>query len=99
MRTITNLIDGTAITYYLAYRCLMDKNQDVSDHYVDKISIYLFPAISLAAFSCELALKSRILDESSKKTKNHDLSKLFCFLSHGTQQDIILRTVNLYSCS
>jgi hypothetical protein len=97
MRCIHNKIDGTAISYFLAYKCLMDKNQDVSNFYHDKLSIYLFPAISLAAFSCELALKAKIYSESRKKPKAHDLNKLFRLLNSHTQHDIIQRTIKLYN--
>jgi hypothetical protein len=97
VRNLINLIDGTSVSYFLAYKCLMERNEDVSNFYKDNISIYLFPAVSLAAFSCELALKSKIFNECGKKTKVHDLHKLFTLLNSITQEDIMNRTINSYN--
>jgi hypothetical protein len=97
VRSESDLIEVTAQSYFLAFKCLMDKNREVKNYSDDKMSIYLFPAISLSAFSCELALKAKIFNESKKKPKNHDLLKLYRMLSHGTQNDIMHRTILLYN--
>jgi HEPN domain-containing protein len=91
------MIDGTAISYFLAYKCLMDRNHDVKTYHNDYISIYFFPAVSLAAFSCELALKSKLLSESGRTSRSHDLSKLFSQFSLVKQREITNRTIKLFN--
>ena len=90
-----------ANSYYLAYKCLMDKNRELCEFYNDRTSVYFFPAISLATFSCELALKHKILQTKEHATfkgrRGHDLEYLFKSLDINQKQEIIERTVELYN--
>lgn len=96
MKRINHVIDGAAISYFLAYKCLMEKNLELCNYYRDKISSYIFPALTLAAFSCELALKARIKDECGKIKRGHDLEKLFRELTYNSCLDLMNRTRILY---
>ncbi|CAN7768854.1 hypothetical protein LJR153_007381 [Paenibacillus sp. LjRoot153] len=93
---MSEIIQSAASAYYLAYKCLIDKHNEVCEFYNDTFSVYLFPAITNAAFSCELALKSISHSESGKTPKGHDLYKLFNKLSERTRSDFMERTIAAY---
>lgn len=95
MKKIENLIDGTAIAYFLAYKCLAERNKEVSDYYQDELSVYIFPAATVAAFSCEVAIKNLLMIEKGKTKGGHDLQKLFYALSKETQRKYLQSTVRL----
>ena len=76
MHKINNPIEATSIAYFLAYKCLMERNQEVSDYYRNNISIYIFPAVTLASLSCEIALKNH-LNNVGITMKVHNLRQLF----------------------
>ncbi len=100
MYKIENIVDGTAKAYYLAYLTLIEKHHEVSMFYNDDFSVYIFPAITIAAFSCELALKNLIFNECEKTIKGHELAKLFKELSIDKQNLYRDATIDLYnSCS
>jgi hypothetical protein len=85
-----------AKSYYLAYICLMEKNKELSELYSDKVSIYVLPAITLAAFSCEIALKCRIM-KGIFPPKTHDLVTLLDKLTPSEQDQIVNQTIELYN--
>ncbi|GIP53241.1 hypothetical protein [Paenibacillus vini] len=97
MKQIKGIVDSTAIAYFLSYKCLIDKHIEVCDFYSDFYSAYFVPAITTAAFSCELALKNIIEKEIGKSKSGHDLNKLFSQLKQDTQRIIIDRTVSAYN--
>nr|WP_315022157.1 hypothetical protein [uncultured Aminipila sp.] len=97
MKVVDNLTYGTAISYYLAYKCLMEKNKELCIYYNDNISMYVFPAITTAALSCEIALKNLIYLDTGKKERGHNLEKLFKALNQDTQTRYICQTVELYN--
>lgn len=97
MKIINDLIDGTATSYFLAYKCIMLKNHELCDYYGDKVSAYFFPAVTLAAFSCELALKYRIKNDCGKIERGHNLEKLFETLNYESRCDVVDRTIKLYN--
>ena len=59
-KIVNNAVDATAVAYQLTYTCLMERDKEVRTFYSDQVSIYIFPAIINAAFSCEVALKNLI---------------------------------------
>jgi hypothetical protein len=97
MKKIEGIIDATAKAYFLSYKCLMDKHIEVCDFTSEYFSSYFVPAITTAAFSCELALKNICEVETGQKVKGHDLSKLFAILDDSTQKEIIQRTISAYN--
>ena len=97
MYKIKNIIDATAKAYYLAYCALIREHNEfcsVSNH---SFSVYVFPAITTAAFSCEIALKNLIYSETGREVKGHNLNKLFKQLSVDKQSYYMDVTINLYN--
>ena len=100
MYEITNTIDSTAKAYYLAYRTLIKSHIDLCNFSNDTFSVYVFPAITSAVFSCEIALKNLIFLETGKEVRGHDLSRLFKQLSSDKQRNYMDITIKLYNrCS
>lgn len=97
MQKINNLIEGTSIAYFLAYKCLMERNQEVADYYHDSISVYIFPAATIAAFSCEVALKNHLAKDGIDK-RGHDLESLFYAMPKIAQDKYTLATIDLENC-
>lgn len=97
MQKINNLIEGTSIAYFLAYKCLMERNQEVTNYYYDSFSIYIFPAVTMAAFSCEVALKNH-LSKVGIAMGGHNLKKLFYALPTIAQDKYAITTVRLENC-
>lgn len=93
MEKINGPIDATATAYVLAYKCIMEKNKEVCNYYQDEISIYIFPAITIAALACEIAIKDRL----DPRTRGHDLSKLFNKLNADQQNKYKTHTRKLYN--
>ncbi|MDF2805026.1 MAG: hypothetical protein K0S61_4931 [Anaerocolumna sp.] len=97
MKNISGIIDGTAIAYFLSYKCLISKHLEDVNVIGGPFSPYFVPAITNAAFSCELALKNIIQNEYGKSARGHDLEKLFNQLSLERRLDIVGRTAKLYN--
>lgn len=55
------------------------------------INLYI-PWITIQAFSCELYLKSILIEEGKAYNKTHSLRKLFCTINGKKQTDILDRT-------
>ncbi|EKN70399.1 HEPN domain-containing protein [Schinkia azotoformans] len=98
MDQMKEIIHSTAIAYFLSYKCLIDKHIEVCNFYSDYFSAYFVPAITTAAFSCELALKNILHSEKGKTPRGHDLYKLFNQLNQQTRKDIMERTIQAYNC-
>lgn len=96
MEKMSELINSTAIAYFLSYKCLINKHIEVCNFENENFSVYFIPAITTAAFSCELALKSILESEREKSPRGHDLNKLFNQLNQQTRIDIMKRTVQAY---
>lgn len=100
MYKIKNIIDATAKAYYLAYRALIREHNELCSVSNLSFSVYVFPAITTAAFSCEIALKNLIYSETGREVKGHNLNKLFRQLSLDKQRYYRDTTINLYNvCS
>ncbi|MGW8956958.1 hypothetical protein [Paenibacillus sp. NPDC055715] len=97
MKIISGVVDATATAYFLSYKCLMNKHLEECEYNSDYFSAYFVPAITTAAFSCELALKSICQSLNGKAPKGHDLYKLFKTLDESTRKDIMNRTINAYN--
>ncbi|QUL53366.1 hypothetical protein KDC22_23615 [Paenibacillus tritici] len=97
MKEISDIVEATAKAYYLSYKCLIAKHIEVSNFYNDSYSAYFVPAITTAAFSCELALKNIRRSECGKIPKGHDLKKLFYQINETTRKDITYRTIQTYN--
>lgn len=93
MKKVKGIIDATATAYVLAYKCLMEKNMEVCNSFQDDISIYIFPAMTIAALACEIAIK----DKLKAKTKGHELDKLFNKLDANQQNKYREHTKELYN--
>lgn len=94
---MSEIIHSTANAYFLSYKCLIDKHIEVCSFDSDYFSAYFVPAITTAAFSCELALKSILHSDSEKTIRGHDLHKLFKQLNQQTRLDIMERTIQAYN--
>ncbi|WP_256236490.1 HEPN domain-containing protein [Bacillus sp. EB600] len=94
---MSEIIHSSANSYFLSYKCLIDKHVEVSNFYGDILSAYSLPAITVSAFSCELALKSILHSESGKTPRGHDLNKLFNQLQQKTRIDMVERTIQAYN--
>lgn len=92
-----SLIKFTSISYYLAYKCLIQRHFEQSNYYGDKeiISVSTFPAITLCSFSCEIALKKMLYEERKIQIKTHDLEYLFFKLKKETQEYYLSETLRL----
>lgn len=97
MKQMSEIIHSSANSYFLSYKCLIDKHIEVSNFYGDVLSAYSLPAITTSAFSCELALKGILHSESGKTPRGHDLYKLFNQLQQKTRKDIVERTIQAYN--
>jgi HEPN domain-containing protein len=97
MKQIIGIVESTAIAYFLSYKCLIDKHIEVCDFFSDSYSVYFVPAITTAAFSCELALKNISQTESGKIPRGHDLYKLFYQLNESNRKDIMDRSIHVYN--
>ena len=75
----------------------MEKNKEVSDYYNQNKSIYIVPAATLAALSCEIALKC-LLSKSIKIPRGHDLMSLFDKLQKTDKDKYTKITINLENC-
>lgn len=62
----------------------------------DRMALLILPATTIAAFACELYLKSIILKETGKLEKGHALDKLFYKTSHTAQYNIKMITTKLF---
>ncbi|GIO41572.1 MULTISPECIES: HEPN domain-containing protein [Paenibacillus] len=89
MKQNDKVIELTANAYFESYKCLMDSHISVWDKNRESYSVFFVPAITTAAFSCELAIKSMIQKESETIPKTHDLNKLFYQLNKNTRKEII----------
>ena len=76
MYKIKNIIDATAKAYYLAYCALIREHNELCSVFNHSFSVYVFPAITTAAFSCEIALKNLIYSETGREVKGHNLNNL-----------------------
>jgi HEPN domain-containing protein len=94
---MSEIIHSTAKAYFLSYKCLIDKHIEVCNFYSDYFSAYFIPAITTAAFSCELALKSILHPQIGKTPRGHDLNKLFSKLNQQSRIDIMERTIQAYN--
>jgi hypothetical protein len=94
---MSEIILSTAKAYFLSYKCLIDKHIEVCNFDSDYFSAYFVPAITTAAFSCELALKSIIHSESGKTSRGHDLNKLFSKLNEQNRNNIMKRAIQAYN--
>jgi hypothetical protein len=94
---LSEIIHSTAKAYFLSYKCLIDKHIEVCNFDSDYFSAYFVPAITTAAFSCELALKSLLHSESGKTPRGHDLKKLFNKLDEQNHFHIMKRTIQAYN--
>lgn len=92
-----SLIKVTSTVYFLAYKCLMEKNKEVADYSNLNKSIYIVPAATLATFSCEIALKC-LLSKSIKNPHGHDLKCLFDKLQKTDKDKYTKITINLENC-
>ncbi|PAE42780.1 HEPN domain-containing protein [Bacillus sp. 7884-1] len=97
MKKLSETIRASANSYFLSYKCLIDKHIEVSNFYGEFLSAYSLPAITTSAFSCELALKSILHSESGKTPRGHDLNKLFNQLKQNTRIDMVERTIQAYN--
>ncbi|WP_339249094.1 hypothetical protein [Paenibacillus sp. FSL P2-0136] len=97
MKNVEGIIDATAIAYYLSYKCLIDKHIEVCDFTSEYFSAYFVPAITTAAFSCELALKNLCAVSNDKSVKSHDLNELLFMLDKSQKNEIVSRTINAYN--
>lgn len=96
-KIMDNLVDGTAVAYLLAYTCLMEKDKEVRDFYSGQASIYVFPAVINAAFSCEVALKNLINAHEDRFVRGHDLKVLFEKMSPQLQKKYADQTIAFYN--
>ena len=67
--------------------------------YDEKFSVYVFPAISVSALSCEIALKNHIFNEYGKLIKAHKLDKLFKKMGNDKQYHYKNTTIKFYNMS
>lgn len=95
MKTENEIISASALAYFAAFKCLINKHIEVCDFDSDYFSPFFIPAITNAAFSCELALKGMFLPNETPK--GHDLFKLFTKLDGKKQKEIIARTTEAYN--
>lgn len=98
MNQKSEIIHSTANAYFLSYKCLIDKHIEVCNFDSEYFSAYFVPAITTAAFSCELALKHILHSESEKTPRGHDLNSLFNKLNQRTRRDVMERTIQAYNC-
>ena len=90
-----------AAFYCLAYQTLVSKDKEVSDFHKEKtVLVYLLPAIVLATFAIEIALKSKIqiqdCGKDEKSPKSHNLFKLFSKLNLSSREEIVMKTNEFY---
>ena len=96
-KIVNNTVDATAVAYQLTYTCLMERDKEVRTFYSDQVSIYIFPAIINAAFSCEVALKNLIKAHQDKLVRGHDLKMLFEKMPQQLQKKYMDQTIALYN--
>lgn len=95
MKQNDKVIELTANAYFESYKCLMDSHISVWDKNRESYSVFFVPAITTAAFSCELAIKSMIQKESETIPKTHDLNKLFYQLNKKRNHKKLLLLITL----
>nr|WP_154892433.1 hypothetical protein [Paenibacillus xylanexedens] len=95
MKPENEIISASALAYFGAYKCLINKYMEDADFDNHHFSSFFIPAITNAAFSCELALKGMF--RVNETPKGHDLFKLFMELDSEKQEEIIRCTTEAYN--
>lgn len=91
-----------SISYAAAFEKLIFKHKELSDAMNSAWSHFFYPAMSIASFSIELALKG-ILDEQNKicmnkvSTRGHDIEILFNRITKENQEKICKKTIRFYN--